>query len=331
MSVGTALLPPAVSLLASLFVTAFLTRSRAVLDHPNERSLHHTPVPRTGGVGIASGLLLGVAFAPALGLPLAIWLGTAILFALSLLDDYTGLPVWARFGTHAIAAAIVLMPLGPTLGWAVLGIGVVAVVWMTNLYNFMDGSDGLAGGMTLFGFGFLGVAAWTNGAFEMAIVSACLAAAALAFLVFNFFPARIFMGDAGAIPIGFLAACIGLYGVAAGLWPIWFPVLVFSAFIVDASVTLARRLLRHERIWRAHREHYYQRLIRMGFGHRKTALLEYAVMLVSGVTAILVLHARPAVQIAVLALCGVAYVTLIAWIEFGWRRFEAAISSVRGN
>lgn len=331
MSAGSALLPPTVSLLAGLFVTAFLARSRAVLDHPNERSLHHTPVPRTGGVGIASGLLLGAAFAPASGLPPAIWLGAAMLFALSLLDDYIGLPVWARFGAHAVAAAIALMPLGPTLGWPILGIGVVAVMWMTNLYNFMDGSDGLAGGMTLFGFGFLGVAAWSNGASEMAIVSACLAAATLAFLVFNFFPARIFMGDAGSVPTGFLAACMGLYGVAADLWPIWFPVLVFSAFIVDASVTLARRLLRRERIWQAHREHYYQRLIRMGFGHRNTALLEYAAMLTSGGTAILILHARPAVQMGALVLWGAVYIALMSWIEFGWRRFEARMSAVPGD
>lgn len=331
MSVGSALLPPTVSLLASLFVTAFLARSRSVLDHPNERSLHRTPVPRTGGVAIASGLLLGAAFAPGSGFPGAIWAGTAVLFAVSLLDDFFGLPVWARFGTHAVAAAIALLPLGPVLGWPVLGIGVVAVVWMTNLYNFMDGSDGLAGGMTVFGFAFLGFAAWSHGATEMAIVSACLAAAALAFLVFNFFPARIFMGDAGSIPIGFLAACIGLYGVAAGLWPIWFPVLVFSAFIVDASVTLARRLLRHERIWQAHREHYYQRLIRMGLGHRKTALLEFAAMLASGSTAVLILHAKPAFQVAALALCGAVYVALMGWIEFGWRRFEAKMSAVPGD
>lgn len=331
MSVGNALMAPTVSLLASLFVTAFLARSRAVLDHPNERSLHHTPVPRTGGVGIASGVLLGAVFAPASGFPLAIWLGTAILFALSLLDDFFSLPVWARFGTHAVAAAIALMPLGPSLGWPILGAGVVAVVWMTNLYNFMDGSDGLAGGMTLFGFAFLGVAAWTGGAVEMAIVSACLVAAALAFLVFNFFPARIFMGDAGAIPIGFLAACMGFYGVAAGLWPFWFPVLVFSVFIVDASVTLVRRLLRHERIWHAHREHFYQRLIRMGFGHRKTALLEYAAMLVSGATAIIILHERPAVQLGALVLCGAVYAALMSWIEFGWRQFEARMSAVPGE
>ena len=154
----------------------------------------------------------------------------------------------------------------------------LATMWVTNLYNFMDGSDGLAGGMALFGFGAYALAAWLAGDAVFVVVAASIAAAAAAFLVFNFPPAKVFMGDAGSIPLGFLAAALGILGWRAGHWPLWFPVLVFSPFIIDASVTLARRLLRGERVWRAHRSHYYQRLVQLGWGHRNTALAEYALM-----------------------------------------------------
>src|SRR6476659_1011719 len=116
------------------------------------------------------------------------------------------------------------------------------------------------------------------------MINFCVAAAAAAFLLFNFHPARIFMGDAGAIPLGFLAATLGVTGWINGLWPLWLPVLVFSPFIADASVTLAKRALRGEKIWQAHREHYYQRVVRAGFGHRNMALLGYILMFAAGIS-----------------------------------------------
>jgi hypothetical protein len=97
------------------------------------------------------------------------------------------------------------------------------------------------------------------------------------FLLLNFSPARVFMGDAGSVPLGFLAGGIGIAGWRTVSWPAWFPLLVFSPFVVDASVTLARRMfMRRERFWHPHREHYYQRLVRMGWSHRRLALTEYA-------------------------------------------------------
>jgi UDP-N-acetylmuramyl pentapeptide phosphotransferase/UDP-N-acetylglucosamine-1-phosphate transferase len=146
-----------------------------------------------------------------------------------------------------------------------------------NLYNFMDGSDGLAGGMTVFGFGALGAAA-VGSATDIGLASLCIAAAAAGFLFHNFHPARVFLGDAGSIPLGFLAGSLGLAGWARESWPLWFPVLVFSPFVIDASLTLAARLLRGEKPWRAHREHAYQRMVAGGLGHRRTALLWYLLM-----------------------------------------------------
>ncbi|HSD61413.1 MAG TPA: glycosyl transferase, partial [Burkholderiales bacterium] len=216
-----------------------------------------------------------------------------------------------------------LWPMADGLGIPALALVILATVWMTNLYNFMDGSDGLAGGMALIGFAAFGAGAWLAGDSGFAVLNFSVAASALAFLLFNFHPARIFMGDAGSIPLGFLAAVLGVQGWQRGLWPAWFPALVFSPFIVDASVTLLRRLARRERVWRAHREHYYQRLVQMGWGHRGTALAEYAVMLAAAAGALWGARQAPGWQAALTAVWIVAYLLIAAGIDRGWKRFAA--------
>jgi UDP-N-acetylmuramyl pentapeptide phosphotransferase/UDP-N-acetylglucosamine-1-phosphate transferase len=195
----------------------------------------------------------------------------------------------------------------------------LAIAWMANLYNFMDGSDGLAGGMALFGFAAYGAAAWSAGSIEFALVNFSIAAAAAAFLVFNFHPARIFLGDAGAVPLGFLAAALGLIGWLQHDWTWWFPALVFAPFIADASVTLARRLLKREKVWEAHREHYYQKLVRLGWGHRRTALAEYALMVAGGVLALVGLMLPEALQAVLLAGAAGAYLLIMVSIDRAWR------------
>ena len=174
--------------------------------------------------------------------------------------------------------------------------------------------------MALFGFSAYALAAWLAGDEMFGIVAASIAAAAAAFLAFNFPPAKVFMGDAGSIPLGFLAAALGILGWRAGHWPLWFPVLVFSPFIIDASLTLARRLLRGERVWRAHRSHYYQRLVQLGWGHRNTALAEYALMAACGGLALWALGQPVAVQWAAVGAAIVAYLVLAALVDFAWRR-----------
>jgi UDP-N-acetylmuramyl pentapeptide phosphotransferase/UDP-N-acetylglucosamine-1-phosphate transferase len=189
---------------------------------------------------------------------------------------------------------------------------------MTNLYNFMDGSDGLAGGMAAFGFSSLALAAWLSDALGLAVFCASVAAAALAFLRFNFPLARVFMGDAGSIPLGFLAATLGILGVLQNLWPMLFPLLVFSPFIVDASLTLLRRGIAREKVWQAHRSHYYQRLVRMGWSHRRLALGEYALMAASGVSGIAIVI-QPNWQAGMVAAWLVCYAILAIIIDRRWK------------
>jgi UDP-N-acetylmuramyl pentapeptide phosphotransferase/UDP-N-acetylglucosamine-1-phosphate transferase len=179
----------------------------------------------------------------------------------------------------------------------------------------MDGANGLAGGMAVFGFAAYALAASLGGQYDLALWSACIAAAAVGFLAFNFDPARIFMGDVGSVPLGFLAAVIGLQGWWSGAWPAWFPLLVFSVFIVDATVTLLRRGLRGERVWLAHREHYYQRLIRSGWSHRRLALTAYLLMFAAAGSACLLLAAPRVVQTIVLAVWGAVYALLMRAID----------------
>lgn len=288
----------------SAAITAWLARQspRELLDHPNERSLHQIPVPRSGGIGV----LLGITF-PLLTLtwvkgsdPTLIWLAAAVTLVggVSLRDDFGHVSRRLRLLIQVMAA--VLLAAGgltwngldlPGIDWhfpvpfAWL-LTVLYAVWMINLYNFMDGMDGLAGGMGVFGFGALAVLGWQGGEPLFTLVAACTAAACAGFLTSNFPPARIFLGDLGSSTLGLLAAALSLWGHHRGLFPLWSAWLAFSPFIVDATWTLVRRLIRGERVWEPHRSHHYQRLVLAGWGHRKTLLRSYLLMAATAACAV---------------------------------------------
>ena len=317
-------LAPLASFVLTFLVIAWMLKSGAahyVLDHPNDRSLHTVPVPRTGGLALMGGALFGWGM---LGQLWIFLIAGCVLFMMliSLADDLRGLSAgWRLLAQFLAAGTFVFIGFAMDFDWLWFFPIVIAIVWMTNLYNFMDGSDGLAGGMALFGFGSYAVAAWLASDAGLAVVMLCIVAAALAFLRFNFHPARIFMGDAGSIPLGFMAAAFGVLGWQRGDWGLWFPLLVFSPFIVDATVTLVKRLLRREKIWQAHRSHYYQRLVLMGLGHRKTAIVEYFLMAAVGVSAIWLVQRPASFQWIGLAGWATVYIFLALWIDQLWRTY----------
>jgi UDP-N-acetylmuramyl pentapeptide phosphotransferase/UDP-N-acetylglucosamine-1-phosphate transferase len=228
------------------------------------------------------------------------WIGTAALLvaAVSFLDDRAGLSPAYRLAAHAGAAFLLLIGglRQPTLdlpdmdivlsAWLAGSATVLYVVWMINLYNFMDGMDGFAAGMAVFGFGALALLGWQAGDPSYAAVALGLAAAAAGFLTRNFPPARIFLGDLGSATLGLLAAALSLLGSQRGHFPLWAALLAFSPFIVDASWTLLSRLARGERVWEAHRSHHYQRLVLAGWGHRRTVLRAYLLMFGCAATAV---------------------------------------------
>lgn len=317
------LLPPLVAaVVTALLVMAMLRmRARLPLDRPNARSLHNASVPRTGGVALMAGLVAGSAVAIIFDLmvvtiPLLLALGLAVP---SFIDDYRGLAIQWRLFFHFVAAGAFALFMLPNESVWLQVVLVLATVWVTNLYNFMDGSDGLAGGMAVIGFSCFAWAALQTGDAALALTCGSVAAVALAFLVFNFNPAKIFMGDAGSIPLGFLVATFGFTGWERGHWSLWFPLLVFSPFIVDATVTLLRRQLRGERVWQAHREHYYQRLIIMGWGHRKTALVEYALMVICGLSALVLREAVVGSQWVGMAGLAIVATILMMRVDRRWR------------
>jgi len=306
-----------VAAITSGVLVGLLLRVPFALDKPNSRSLHVSPTPCTGGLGLVAGMLLGTGISIGLMQP-AIWIALG-LAVLSLVDDRWHVPVLVRLSGHLLATALFVFLLGDWPSMLVIMFLILGLGWMTNLYNFMDGADGLAGGMTVFGFGAYAIAAGLQGHNDIGALALCVASAGAGFLVFNFPPARIFMGDVGAIPIGFLAGAIGLLGWREGVWPPVFPVVVFAPFIADATVTLAKRAMRKEPVWRAHREHYYQRLILGGWSHRRAAVAEYVLMAVCAVAGLFVVFAEPAAQITTIVTLMLILIVLMAMVDRRWR------------
>lgn len=258
-----------------------------LIDEPNERSLHQKPVPRSGGIGLLLGLGAGLALLLQQGVLFPAWLGGALAAAavvalVSLLDDYREVPAGLRLAVHLGASLTPVFcglsfsslpfpgfevplpgPLGPLFT-------VLFTAWLINLYNFMDGMDGFAGSMTLIGFAALAGLAALAGQGAYAALAAVVAAAAFGFLLFNRPPASLFLGDVGSATLGYLVAVFILWGHHQQAVDAWLSVMIFSVFIFDATVTLIRRARRREPLWKAHRTHHYQRLVRSGWSHART-------------------------------------------------------------
>ena len=322
-----------VSFVISCGLTCLLLRTDSrvlTLDHPNPRSLHGVPTPSGGGVAVACTIFVGGSGAACLTAtwPL-VWVGIAALgvAGTSFVDDHRPLSPALRLGVHfAAAAAVVGGGLGfthvvlPGLSWSLpswLGIigAVMSVVWMTNLFNFMDGMDGLAGGMSTIGFSTYAILGYQSGDQAFLATSLVIAAASAGFLVFNFPPAKIFMGDVGSSTLGLLAGALTLWGSSQQLFPLWLGGLVFSPFIVDATVTLTARALRGARVWEAHRTHFYQRLVRSGWSHRRAVLWEYALMVACSGCALVGLSWSTGAQWLLLCGWGLVYIILMVTVR----------------
>ena len=274
-------LPPlvVVALVSYGGMTVLLSNMREfALDLPNHRSMHETPVPRTGGWALVAGLVPAALISPA-QLPLSVLLGMALLLVVSAIDDLRHVSARIRFPVHMAAVALVLAGLPGGLAWWWYPLLLLGGVWMINLYNFMDGMDGLAGSMTAIGFSALGLISAWRGDGELAGFCALLVVGALVFLRFNWPSASIFLGDAGSTVLGLAAVAVSLLGWQRGVFGLAVPILVFAPFWLDATVTLLRRVMTGQRWWEAHREHFYQRSA-MRIGVKKTLYCQQGVMLV---------------------------------------------------
>jgi UDP-N-acetylmuramyl pentapeptide phosphotransferase/UDP-N-acetylglucosamine-1-phosphate transferase len=337
-----------VVLLVSALSSGLLSRYHgrfALLDKPNERSLHSKATPRAGGLAILAGVVAaGCCTWQAWWFPgmaaalLALFMVAGVSFA----DDVRPLPAWLRFLVHFLAAILLVCAAGfdPALRllpgvewlaplWALRIFCVVFTVWLVNLYNFMDGMDGLAGGMAVSGFGTLALLGYLAGSPAYAVAAALVAVAALSFLPFNFPPARLFMGDVGSGSLGFLAALFMLLAERLRLFPLWLGALVFSPFIVDATWTVIRRALHGRRPWQAHREHFYQRLVQSGWSHRRTTLWAYTLMLKCSLLSLLAFWSSGAgVQGLLLGWMAAVYLAIIAYVNARERRPLSEVEEV---
>ncbi len=253
-------------------------RHKQFLDHPNERSSHSLPTPRGGGLGVtpvlAAGLILVAYAVPGNAALLAA--GALILMAVSWLDDRQGLPPLPRFAAQAaiIAATLIGLDGGAVFGgalplWLDRLLAGLGWLWFVNLYNFMDGIDGITGvESAAIGLG-LGLVATLTGDDALLPPALIVAAAGLGFLVWNWHPARIFLGDSGSIPLGFVLG--GLLLHLAGRGQLAAALILPGYYVADASITLLWRLKDGERIWQAHRRHFYQRAVRGGQSHARVS------------------------------------------------------------
>ncbi|MDE2248240.1 MAG: glycosyltransferase family 4 protein [Pseudomonadota bacterium] len=271
-------------LLASLLISLLLVRAaigyahrRGMLDHPGQRRSHRLPTPRGGGIGIVAAMLLCLPAtllrAPAPWTPGVVASATVALALVALAgwwDDHRPLPVLPRLGAQLLAVALFSVSLLATgLSWWWLPLLLLAGTWSINLHNFMDGIDGLLAQQTVFVAGGLAWLAWVAAQPALAAAALALASAAAGFACYNRPPARIFMGDVGSGSVGLLIFCF-----SAMLWRqdhalLWPALVLSSAFVVDAGLTLLVRVWRGRRWYTAHREHLYQWLVRRGASHAR--------------------------------------------------------------
>ncbi len=260
-----------------------LLERRAILDRPNPRSSHSQPTPRGGGIAVIAAIAVawlvwsGLDRIPGDWWP--ILAATLTLALVSWADDLRGMSVWLRLLAHVAAVAVgasllddnqlvfqgLLPPWLDHVGAALLWL------WFINLYNFMDGIDGITAVETIaIGVGLFVttlIVGWDHPVSALALM---IAAAATGFLPWNWSPARIFLGDVGSVPLGFVLGWLLLVSAAAGWWMV--ALILPLYYLADATITLARRVVRGERIWRAHAGHFYQQAARRLESHARATL-----------------------------------------------------------
>ncbi len=276
---GLALALTAFATWAATGVVLRLLVAWKVYDEPNHRSSHAQPKPRGGGLAVVPVVLLAwIAAALSDGhFDMTFWLviaGALLLAAISWADDLKPRPANLRFGMQVAAVTLGLWTLdaGMLVFQGLLPaaadrlLTALLWLWFINLFNFMDGIDGITAVETVaIGAGLAVISAlvfqWSLGSF----LAAAPAAAALGFLYWNWAPSKIFLGDVGSVPLGYLLGWLLIVTAASGLWEA--ALILPLYYLADATWTLARRALRGEKVWQAHREHFYQRAVQRGFSH----------------------------------------------------------------
>jgi len=268
-------------------------RILGVVDQPGEtRRVHTVPVPRLGGIALLLGIFVpALAFLPLEGAYRGILLGAAIATTVGAIDDFRGLPWWGKLAGQ-VAAGSVAVGFGVTVDrftfpgfgsqelpeWTAGAATIVWVVAIMNMVNFLDGMDGLAAGVCAIAGSTFAVIGLSLGAPDAALLSAIVAGACFGFLRHNFYPARIFMGDSGALLLGFLLATVSIEGLVktAALATLVLPLLVLAIPIIDTSFVFAKRLKYRQPLYEADRTHLHHRFMNIGFSQKRAVVYMYA-------------------------------------------------------
>jgi len=332
-----------ISGLLGVLVNRLLLQHR-IIDRPNERSSHNRPTVRGGGIAIVTSVLaaaIWVGWLTDLQHLLAIGLCTVALAVVSFLDDLKSIPVAIRLTVHFLVAALALGALGITgitVGFnpgagvqipsAVAGaLGCLWIAGYTNAFNFMDGINGIAAGQAaITGLGMALLAALGHGDYNVTpvLISLALAGAALGFLPYNFPTARMFMGDVGSAPLGFLLGVLVIWlAQSAGTWLLIPLALLHANFVLDTAITVVRRVARGEKWHQAHREHFYQRLLRSGKSHAFVTGWELALQGLTLALMVLYVQTSMPLRIALASAVVLIWLTFFGYCEFAFRRHAA--------
>jgi len=306
-----------------------------MITEPGERQSHRHATPTGGGLGlvfsfIVSAIILQV-FLP---LPGFWWQnmlpGVLLLAAIGWLDDKRPVSTRLRLLVQLIAAVWLLgfdCLSGPLMQIGVCAILLVALLWLMNLYNFMDGSNGMAGFQGVFSGLIMSALFFAAGEHAIALLALLVAAVCAGFLPLNFPQAKVFMGDVASVPLGFVFGALAIYGLRSGAMGSAMAILIMAVFVVDATLTLLARAIRGERWYTAHNQHIYQRLIVQGWSHARVLMVYQAINVLVILPAIVLAYVYPqyAIVITVLILCllGIGWYIAIRKLEaFPARRLE---------
>lgn len=315
------------SFVFSYFLTQVVrhyTLRRHILDIPNDRSSHTMPTPRGGGLAFVVVFLVGLVVLWQFGIVdlrpfLALVGGGSIIAGLGWIDDKQGLSARIRLVLHFIAAAWAVsclnglsrLNLGFTelnLFWLFSVLAVIAIVWMINLYNFMDGIDGIAGTEAITISCAAAFFLWVQNS-DLAAVCLLILAAVLGFLIWNWPPAKIFMGDVGSGFLGFVFAVLAIWSENSGAVPLMIWLILLGVFLVDATVTLVKRMAMGEKLYEAHRSHVYQLAVQAGYSHKQVTLTVLLINILLAMVAAVALHYYDYLLIVTLAMLAVLAVT----------------------
>ncbi len=295
-----------IAVVAALLATPFIIKLAflvGALDRPNRRKVHHQIMPRLGGLGIYIGFIISVLLFLELTMQLkGMILGGTIILLVGIVDDIRGIsPLPKLMGQ--IFAALTVAYMGITvnfinnpfdglfeLGPLAIPFTVLWIVSITNAVNLIDGLDGLASGISTIALLTFSIISFSMGHVVVPMLALALAGAVVGFLRFNFFPARIFLGDSGSMFLGFNIAVLAVFGLLKGVTLVAFviPIIVLGVPILDTGFAIIRRFYRRKPIFQPDKSHIHHRLLRRGYSHRQVVMIIYFISLCFSATAILV-------------------------------------------